>query len=230
MRLILPAIAGAIAFTDVVSAHYRWTSLIVNGATTSPYQYVRQNSNYNSPVTSVNSNDIRCNAGGLSTGGSTSTASVNAGATVGFALDQAIFHPGPINVYLSKAPSTAASYDGSGSWFKISELGATVTSSAITFAADNKSQYTFQIPSSTPSGEYLLRIEHIALHSASSSGGAQFYIACAQVKINGGGGGNPSPSISLPGGYSASDPGILINIYWPIPTSYKNPGPSVWRG
>lgn len=230
MRFILPALAGAIAFTDVVSAHYRWTSLIVNGATTSPYQYVRQNTNHNSPVTDVYSNDIRCNEGGLNSGSSTSTASVSAGSTVGFALDQAIYHPGPINVYLSKAPGSAASYDGSGSWFKISELGAIITPSSISFPASNMAQYTFQIPSSTPSGEYLLRIEHIALHGASSPGGAQFYISCAQINISGGGGGNPSPSISLPGGYSPSDPGIQIPIYWPIPTSYDIPGPPVWRG
>ncbi|KAL5351190.1 hypothetical protein ACLOAV_003041 [Pseudogymnoascus australis] len=230
MRVILPAIAGAIAFTDVVSAHYRWTSLIVDGAATAAYEYVRQNTNANSPITSVTSNDIRCNAGGLDSGATTSTADVIAGATVGFALDQAIFHPGPINVYLSKAPSTAASYDGSGDWFKISELGATISTSAITWPASNIAEYTFEIPSSTPPGEYLLRIEHIALHSAGTADGAQFYISCAQLKISGSGEGRPGPTIKLPGGYSATDPGILIGIYWPIPTSYTIPGPEVWSG
>jgi hypothetical protein len=34
----------------------------------------------------------------------------------------------------------------------------------------------------------------------------------------------------LPGGYKATDPGIMINIYYPIPTSYKYPGPAVWKG
>ncbi|KFY44241.1 hypothetical protein V495_03566 [Pseudogymnoascus sp. VKM F-4514 (FW-929)] len=234
MRVILPALAGAIAFTDVVSAHYRWTSLIVNGAATAPYQYVRQNTNSNSPVTSVSSNDIRCNAGGLASGASTSTAAVSAGATVGFALDQAIFHPGPINVYLSKAPSTAASYDGSGDWFKISELGAVISSSAITFPASDISQYTFKIPSSTRKAPFLSIFFdgkiHIALHSASTVNGAQFYISCAQLKISGSGGGSPKPTIKLPGGYSATDPGILIGIYWPIPTTYTIPGPAVWSG
>jgi hypothetical protein len=59
-----------------------------------PLISVRQNTNYNSPVTNVNSNDIRCNTGGLESGPSTSTATVAAGSTVGFALDQSIFHPG----------------------------------------------------------------------------------------------------------------------------------------
>lgn len=65
---------------------------------------------------------------------------------------------------------------------------------------------------------------------AQSAGAAQFYIACAQVNISGSGGGSPGPTISLPGGYKASDPGILININWPIPTSYTIPGPKVWSG
>lgn len=78
-------------------------------------------------------------------------------------------------------------------------------------------------------GEYLLRAEHISLHGASSPGGAQFYISCAQIKINGGGGGNPGPMIQIPGSIQASDPGVQIGIYWPIPTSYDVPGPSVWQ-
>lgn len=93
-----------------------------------------------------------------------------------------------------------------------------------------KNPLTVQLPSSLRAGEYLLRIEQIGLHSASSSGGAQFYIACAQLNITGGGSGNPSPLVSLPGAYHATDPGLLINIYYPIPTSYTLPGPAVWRG
>jgi hypothetical protein len=69
------------------------------------------------------------------------------------------------------------------------------------------------IPSSTPAGEYLLRIEHIALHQASQVNGAQFYISCAQIKVTGGGNGTPGPLVAFPGAYKATDPGIKINIY-----------------
>lgn len=69
------------------------------------------------------------------------------------------------------------------------------------------------VPKSLPSGDYLLRIEHIALHQASRAGGAQFYISCAQVKVTGGGSGSPAPLVSFPGAYKASDPGIMVNIY-----------------
>lgn len=74
------------------------------------------------------------------------------------------------------------------------------------------SQYTFKIPASTPPGQYLLRIGHIALHGAETVDGAQFYIACTRVDVRGSGGGTPSPTMSLPGGYSSSDLGILFNV------------------
>ena len=69
------------------------------------------------------------------------------------------------------------------------------------------------IPPSTPAGDYLLRIEHIALHSASALNGAQFYISCAQIKVTGGGSGSPGPLVAFPGAYKATDPGIKVNIY-----------------
>ena len=53
-------------------------------------------------------------------------------------------------------------------------------------------------------------VEHIALHSASTSGGAQFYISCAQLKVTGGGSASPA-GVSIPGVYKASDPGIMIS-------------------
>lgn len=69
------------------------------------------------------------------------------------------------------------------------------------------------IPKNTPSGDYLLRIEHIALHQASNLNGAQFYISCAQITVTGGGSGTPGPLVSFPGAYKNTDPGIKVNIY-----------------
>jgi hypothetical protein len=63
------------------------------------------------------SNDLRCNVGGAA-GASTSTIEVAAGSPFTFTLDQAVYHQGPISLYMSKAPGTAAEYDGSGDWFK----------------------------------------------------------------------------------------------------------------
>ena len=83
-------------------------------------------------------------------------------------------------------------------------------------SAIDAKQVTFTVPKATPSGEYLVRIEHIGLHVAQSSGAAQFYISCGQVNVTGGGSGTPGPLVAFPGAYSASDPGILININYPV--------------
>lgn len=72
-------------------------------------------------------------------------------------------------------------------------------------------QVTFTLPASLPSGQYLVRAEQIALHVASSFGGAQFYISCAQINVVGGGSGTPGPLVSIPGVYTGNEPGILIS-------------------
>jgi hypothetical protein len=73
-------------------------------------------------------------------------------------------------------------------------------------------QYT-TIPASLPAGEYLLRVEYIALHSAAGLNRAQFYISCGQLNVTGGGAGVPTQLVSFPGAYKATDPGIKIDIY-----------------
>lgn len=78
-----------VAFASNVSAHYIF-EYFDNGAA---YQNIRKNTNNNSPVTDLSSLDLRCNVGGL-TGGSTTTATVQAGSTHTFKLDQAVYHQG----------------------------------------------------------------------------------------------------------------------------------------
>ncbi|KAI5791788.1 glycoside hydrolase [Peziza echinospora] len=227
------ALVAASCFVGETLAHYRFTKLIANGATQAEWKYIRQYDNINSrgPVTNVLSNDIRCNLGGSSTGGVVDVLDVSAGTTVGFVADAVVGHPGPFNAYLGKAPSDVKTWDGSGAnWFRIWQKGTTsITSSGMTWD-DTSSQWTFTIPKSTPNGQYLLRFEHIALHSAGSANGAQFYISCAQIKIINGGSGNPSPKVSLPGAYTPTQNNIMINIYYPVPTSYTVPGPAIWQG
>ncbi|KAG9011722.1 hypothetical protein FRB90_007122 [Tulasnella sp. 427] len=183
------------------------------------------------PVTVVTSTNLTCNAGVSSAPG---IAWVKAGSTIGFALDTPIFHPGPINVYMAKAPSgkTAAAFTGTGQvWFKVAQLGAiTDGGTSIKWPADNLASYNFTIPAKLASGDYLVRIEHIALHTASTFGEAQFYISCAQVHVFGTGTSSPTTSslVSIPGVYTGNELGLLINIWWPIPTTYVQPGPAVW--
>jgi hypothetical protein len=90
------------------------------GSKGSEYQYIRKNTNQNSPVTDLASTDLRCNAG--ASGSGTATVTVAAGAQVKFALDIAVYHQGPIMWYLGKALGAASSWDGSGAnWVKVVE-------------------------------------------------------------------------------------------------------------
>lgn len=86
---------------------------------------------------------------------------------------------------------------------------------------------TVTIPACIAPGQYLLRGELIALHGASSSGGAQFYMECAQINVTGGSASKTPASVSLPGAYKATDPGILYNLYTGQKT-YTAPGPAVF--
>ncbi|RDL34556.1 uncharacterized protein BP5553_07684 [Venustampulla echinocandica] len=224
--------ASILAFASVASAHYVFPSLVANGAATSEWQYVRQWTGYysNGPVTDVNSLNIRCNVDASTK--SASTLTVAAGSTLGFTAKASISHPGPLQVYMAKVPSgsTAATWDGSGNvWFKIFGQGPNFGGS-LTWPTQGATTVSFKIPAAVPSGEYLVRVEHTALHSASSAGGAQFYISCGQINVTGGGNGNPTGLVAFPGAYKATDPGLMINIYYPVPTSYQLAGPAVWSG
>ncbi|KAI9896287.1 hypothetical protein N3K66_008459 [Trichothecium roseum] len=153
------------------------------------------------------------------------TLAVTAGGSVTFGVSPNIYHAGPVDVYMAKAPGKAADFDGKGAvWFKIYGDQPTITSGGISWPSDAQSSITVPIPPCIENGEYLIRFEQIGLHSASSPGGAQLYLSCAQVSVTGGSGTAQPSLMSFPGAYSASDPGLLINIYYPIPTSYTNPG------
>ena len=88
-----------------------------------PQADIRDNSHADGP-------DIRCNQGAFSKAGNTQVLTVNAGdelkATLG--VGATMQHPGPAVVYMSKAPNTAAAYNGSGGWFKIHSEGTCSTS------------------------------------------------------------------------------------------------------
>lgn len=178
-----------------------------NGAV---YQNVRKNTNMNSPVTDLSSLDLRCNVGGL-TGGTTTTASVTAGSVHTFSLDQAVYHQGPVSFYMSKAPSgvSLSSYDGSGDWFKIAEIGPTFPSSCSP-SWNLAASYSVTIPKSVPNGNYLLRAEQLGIHNP--AGAPQFYINCAQIAVTGGGSGSPSPLTKIPGHVKASDSGYTVSL------------------
>ncbi|PPR04279.1 hypothetical protein CVT24_013363 [Panaeolus cyanescens] len=189
----------------------------------------------NSPVTSVSGSDIACNAAASSNG----VCQINAGDTLTVEMhaqngdrscrNEAIGgqHYGPVTVYMAAVSDARTASGSSASWFKVSESGLVSNNPdywAVQVLNDNCGHYTFKVPSDIAPGNYLIRAEVIALHVAGSSGGAQFYPACYQVNVSGGGSARP-PTVRFPGAYSASDPGILVNIHQDLST-YKIPGPT----
>ena len=203
-------------------------------------------------VESATSGDIRCYSS--QTAGSVAT--VPAGSTIHYISTQQINHPGPTQYYLARVPagSSATKFDGSGAvWFKIFTTmpkmdknkqltwpgqsmkppiyltWQPITQTNGNLVTDQYTTVNATIPANVPSGEYLLRVEQIALHMASQPNKAQFYIACSQIQITGGGNGSPGPLVSLPGAYKTNDPGILVNLYSMQPDAYQPPGPSVWK-
>ncbi|KAI1813640.1 glycosyl hydrolase family 61-domain-containing protein [Poronia punctata] len=226
----MKCVAAALALLGAAQAHYTFPGLVYNGVTEADWTFVRETTNHYShgPVQSVSDSQLRCYEISPGSNGA-GTKNVNAGDTVGFRVDTVIQHPGPLQFYMAKAPDgqTAETFNGDGAvWFKIYEEHPTVTGTGLVWSSENKAEVSVKIPSCLAPGYYLLRVEHIALHSAGSTGGAQFYQACAQLHVSGSGTKTFS-GVSIPGAYSASDPGILINLYYPVPTSYKNPGPAV---
>ncbi|TDZ36959.1 Endo-beta-1,4-glucanase D [Colletotrichum spinosum] len=223
------------ALVSSAAAHYVFPTLIVNGEQTERYEFVREAKNSNSPVTDVTSDGIICNIGGNDADvlAKTKTKEVKAGDELGFIVENDMGHPGPLAVYLSKAPSGVASYKGDGDWFKIYELTTSdVTDAGLQWASyvNNAGihNFTFTLPKEVPTGEYLVRAEHVGLHGAGSKGGAQFYIACAQISVTGTETALPTDTVKFPGAYTGEEPGLLINIYYPAPKSYTPPGPAVW--
>ncbi|KAI8627609.1 endoglucanase II [Xylariaceae sp. FL1651] len=221
MKNFLGLVATTALAVNGVSAHYIFQQFTAGSTKFDVYQYIRKNSNYNSPVTDLSSTDLRCNVG--ATGSGTDTIAMTAGESFTFTLDTAVYHQGPISIYMSKAPSTAAAYDGSGEWFKIKDFAPTFSGGSATW--DMAQTYTYQIPKCIQNGDYLLRIQSLAIHNPWPAGIPQFYISCAQVTVTGGTDtANPTYAL-IPGAFKATDPGYTVNIY----NNFKNytvPGPA----
>ncbi|PYH91886.1 hypothetical protein BO71DRAFT_384765 [Aspergillus ellipticus CBS 707.79] len=213
----LPLVIAALAQSG--SAHYIFSKLVVNGEESSDWQYIRETtrSECYMPTKWTNTfdnltpsdSDFRCNLGSFSNAAKTEVAEVAAGDTIAMKLfyDGTIGHPGPGQVYMSKAPSgNIQEYEGDGDWFKIWEKTLCDDNKDLTtdaWCAYGMSGFEFQIPAATPAGEYLVRAEHVGLHGAQSNE-AEFFYSCAQIKVTGSGSGSPSLAYKIPGIYNDS--------------------------
>lgn len=198
-----------------------------------PLRPVRRTPNDSGYIADPKSSDITCSIGNryLPAG---STLTVAAGDSVKVHWNTwPDGHYGPVINYLAKCQGSCSSFRGdSGTpWFKISQDTYSGGKWANQRLVANNFTWPVTIPSKLAAGDYLLRHEQIALHGATSVGGAQFYPVCIQLTVTGGGSVQPSGNLAFPGAYSANDPGILFNPYQgdAANAAYKAPGGSVYQ-
>ncbi|KAH7098758.1 family 61 endoglucanase [Auriculariales sp. MPI-PUGE-AT-0066] len=178
--------------------------------------------------------DITCNVGGNIPVNATTV--IPAGTTVEFLWTEwKSDHPGPIMTYLAKCSGGCSTFKGDTGnvWVKIQQDGYDASKDppwASKRLYTVNSTWSATIPATISPGEYLLRHEILGLQRADESGRAQFYPACHQITITGSGTKSPT-GIALPGAYTLTDPGILLqyrNISATLP--YTPPGGPVWTG
>ncbi|KAH0589832.1 Esterase/lipase/thioesterase [Termitomyces sp. 'cryptogamus'] len=229
---IVLAHGGVLSYSNAGNWYWGWQPYNTPVGQTS---IQRPWSTYN-PITDATDSTIACNDDG-SSGALQLTANVVAGSAITAYWNQIWPHDvGPMLTYLAQCPGSTCTGVNAATleWFKIDEAGlidGTVYSGTWgsgKMIAQNSS-WTTTIPSTVPSGNYLIRFETIALHSLP----AQFYPECAQINISGGGSLAPTASqlVKFPGGYSNSDPGLIIDVYSnaaQTETTYPIPGPPLY--
>ncbi|KAI0433304.1 glycosyl hydrolase family 61-domain-containing protein [Xylaria sp. FL1042] len=143
-------------------------------------------------------------------------------------------HKGPMLDYLAACNGDCSSVDKTAlEFFKIDEAGILDSSSAPgTWASDvliaNNNTWLVQIPANLKAGNYVLRHETIALHSAGSEDGAQNYPQCFNLEVTGSGTEVPEGVLGTEL-YTSTDPGIEVNIYV-SGLDYQIPGPTLISG
>jgi len=240
--IILDAVAGALAHGFVQNATIPAGGTTYSGYLpyTDPYKSpvprrIFRKIPGDGPVEDVTSTDLEC--GGQQNSGSEPAplaAEAKAGSTIQLhwtAWPES--HHGPVITYLARCRGCCTAYQPRKNrvWFKIKEEG---KRSDGTWASDDfvtGKPYKFKIPSTLVTGNYIVRHEIIALHSAQQYPGAQFYPSCFQVRVTGGGNSTgPSSKVAFPGAYATNSPGIVYNLYGYTKSSYTIPGPAVWTG
>lgn len=231
----------AAALLGSASAHTRIYGAYINGEFQGDgrSKYIRSPPN-NDPVTDLTSPDLACNAAGGTP--APSFVAANAGDEITLEwyhnnpaddiLDST--HKGPVSTYIAEYFTD----DGAAPiWTKIAEAG--YDGAAGTWAVDDliaaKGKWTFTMPESLASGQYMIRQEIIGLHEADTcnaeagSRGAQVYPSCVQFEVTGTGSATPGSGYDFNEGYSCDEPGIFFNLYGDF-DSYTVPGPAVDSG
>jgi endoglucanase len=142
-------------------------------------------------------------------------------------------HHGPVIDYLANCNGACESVDKTTlEFFKIDGVGILTQGNPGTYADDvliaNNFTWEVRIPATLAPGNYVLRHEIIALHSAGSVNGAQAYPQCFNLRVTGAGTSKPA-GVRGTALYQETDPGILVNIYTSS-VNYIVPGPTLISG
>ncbi|KAF8895347.1 glycoside hydrolase [Infundibulicybe gibba] len=241
MKNSMTSLLSFILLASTVSAKTVFSAVSVNGVSQGQGVGVRVPTS-NTAITDITSPNLICNTGFIQpvsqtvikvAAGSQVTAQFHHTSAGYVGLDPADpldpTNKGPVIAYLAAVPSATQTTVTGLKWFKIWQDGYDTTTHQ--WGSDhlfvNKGNATFTIPSCIQAGNYLLRVESIALQSATSYPGAQFYMSCAQLSISSANVQTKVPAtVSFPGAYTSTDPGIVTSIYGV--STYTPPGPAVF--
>ncbi|KAF8512314.1 glycoside hydrolase family 61 protein [Hysterangium stoloniferum] len=142
---------------------------------------------------------------------------------------------GPMLTYMSTCGNTTCDkFDAiNAKWFKIDEAGQRPNNLREWAQHDLFEGKTVNVtlPNDLPPGDYLVRHEIIALHLGNEKGGAEFYPSCSQIRLSQPSNNTPiqqpSVTVSLPGAYSDTDPGIFVPTIFDPVKNYHFPGPPI---
>ncbi|KAL8886231.1 MAG: hypothetical protein Q9205_003095 [Flavoplaca limonia] len=245
----LAALATLLASLSTVSAHGKVSGIIAGGVYHPGYtiNYAYSPSHPDMPAWAVpedkdtgfinpgnfDNPDVICHKG--ATPGEL-YATVAAGSTVELQWTEwPESHHGPVIDYLANCNGECTTVDKTALKFnKIDEAGLNSwTSQPGNWASDDliaaNMSWTVTIPENVAPGNYVLRHEIIALHSAHDKDGAQNYPQCVNLKVTGAGTdklASGTPGMEL---YTPEDAGIFVNIYNEM-TGYTIPGPKLYSG
>jgi cellulase len=138
-------------------------------------------------------------------------------------------HVGPVLDYLAKVDDATSATAKDLKFFKIDQAGFENNQWAASKLVANNNTWTVTIPKNIASGQYVLRHEIIALHSAGQANGAQNYPKCINIEVSSSGTENPT-GVTADKFYTPTDPGIKVNVYSGDQSSYKFPGPALFSG
>jgi lytic cellulose monooxygenase (C1-hydroxylating) len=188
----LSAVPVLLGFVGFSCGHTIFQKVSVNGQDQGQLKGVRApSSDY--PLMNVNDGNFACNTGIKFK--DSNIINIPAGARVGAWWGHVIggaqsandadhpiarSHKGPIMVYLAKVDNAATAGTTGLRWFKVAESGLSGGVWAVDTMISNGGWHYFNAPSCVAPGDYLMRVELIALLSAQASGQAQFYMECAQ--------------------------------------------------